>query len=253
MRRAARMRAALDAAAIPTFSGPRAMAESADAIRFLRAPGWLPRGRRVYAIGDVHGCRDKLKALHALIAADLAARPTGSAVLVHLGDYIDQGPDSAGVVALLAAGPPVAGPGGGQPDGRPRAHAAGRAGRRPSGGDRLAVGWRARGAGKLGPADPDLPREDWEAALPRRPCGVAAQPGADPSRGRLPVRPRRHPPRRRPGGADAGRPGDDAPAVPVDRAGSRGCGRAWPLLGTRRCRSRRTGSGWIPAPGSAAS
>jgi serine/threonine protein phosphatase 1 len=75
----------------------------------LQAPGLLPRGRRVYAIGDIHGCRDTLVALHGMIAADFAARPTGSAVLVHLGDYIDQGPDSAGVVALLAAGPSVAG------------------------------------------------------------------------------------------------------------------------------------------------
>ena len=97
------MRAALDAAAIPTFSGPRPMAATAGLIRFLLAPGWLPRGRRVYAIGDIHGCLNKLIALHALIAADFAARPTGSAVLIHLGDYIDQGPDSAGVVALLSA------------------------------------------------------------------------------------------------------------------------------------------------------
>ena len=165
MRRPA-MRAALDAAAIPTFSGPRAMAGSAEAIRFMRAPGWLPRGRRVYAIGDIHGCRDKLMALHALIAADLAARPTGSAVLVHLGDYIDQGPDSAGVVALLAAGPPVAGAGGGQSAGRPRADAAGRRWtaterRRPTGcglaGREALASWGLR---------PDLPREEWEAALP---------------------------------------------------------------------------------------
>jgi serine/threonine protein phosphatase 1 len=69
----------------------------------------MPRGRRVYAIGDIHGCRDKLTALHALIAADLSARPVRSAILVHLGDYIDQGPDSAGVVSLLAAGPPIPG------------------------------------------------------------------------------------------------------------------------------------------------
>ena len=105
------MRAALDAAAIPTFSGPREMAASADAIRFMRAPGRLPRGRRVYAVGDVHGCREKLAALHALIAADVRARPTGSAVLVHLGDYINQGSDSAGVLELLSAGPPVSGVG----------------------------------------------------------------------------------------------------------------------------------------------
>jgi serine/threonine protein phosphatase 1 len=99
------LRAALDAAAIPTFAA-RAAADSAETIRFLRAPGQLPRGRRVYAVGDIHGRRDKLAALHRLIADDLAARPIAAAVLVHLGDYIDQGPDSAGVVALLAAGSP---------------------------------------------------------------------------------------------------------------------------------------------------
>src|ERR1700733_10135744 len=85
------------------------MAQSADEIRCLRAPGRRVRGRRAYAIGDIHGCRDKLVTLHSLIAADLAARPTQSVVLVHLGDYIDQGPDSAGVLSLLAAGPSVPG------------------------------------------------------------------------------------------------------------------------------------------------
>jgi serine/threonine protein phosphatase 1 len=103
------LRSALQAAAIPTFSGPREMAGSAETIRFLRAPGRLPPGRRVYAVGDIHGCLDRLRTLHRLIAADFAARPTGSAVLVHLGDSINQGPDSAGVVALLASGPPVPG------------------------------------------------------------------------------------------------------------------------------------------------
>ena len=44
------------------------------------------------------------QALHDLIAEDLAARPVADAVLVHLGDYVDRGPDSAGVVALLAEG-----------------------------------------------------------------------------------------------------------------------------------------------------
>jgi serine/threonine protein phosphatase 1 len=78
-------------------------------MRFLRAPGALPPGRRVYAVGDIHGQRDKLTELHRLIAADLAARPARLAVLVHLGDYIDQGPDSAGVVAMLAGGFPVPG------------------------------------------------------------------------------------------------------------------------------------------------
>jgi serine/threonine protein phosphatase 1 len=159
------MRAALDAAAIPTFSGPRTMAGSADAIRFLRAPGWLPRGRRVYAIGDVHGSRDKLKALHTLLVADLAARPTGSAVLVHLGDYIDQGPDSAGVVALLAAGSPVSGLAVVNLMGdHERMLLGGLDGDRAAATDWLWAGGREALASWGLPAD--LPREDWEAALP---------------------------------------------------------------------------------------
>src|SRR4051812_27251698 len=109
VRRGARARMALEAAAVPTWNGPRPVAESADALRSLRAPGWLPRGRRVYAIGDVHGQRDRLAKLHQSVADARAARPPVSAVLVHLGDYIAQGPDSAGVLALLAAGPPVPG------------------------------------------------------------------------------------------------------------------------------------------------
>ncbi len=67
----------------------------------LPAPGWIAADRRVYAVGDVHGCLDALLALHGLIAADLAARPVGHAELVHLGDYVDRGPDSDGVLRHL--------------------------------------------------------------------------------------------------------------------------------------------------------
>jgi serine/threonine protein phosphatase 1 len=73
-------------------------------IDFIPAPASLPPGQRVYAVGDVHGCLERLEAMHALIAEDLAARPTDDPVLVHLGDYVDRGPDSAGVVARLANG-----------------------------------------------------------------------------------------------------------------------------------------------------
>jgi serine/threonine protein phosphatase 1 len=73
-------------------------------IDFIPAPASLPPGQRVYAVGDVHGCLDRLEAMHELIAADLAERPTDQTVLVHLGDYVDRGPESAGVVARLADG-----------------------------------------------------------------------------------------------------------------------------------------------------
>ena len=68
----------------------------------LCPPGRLSPGRRVYAIGDAHGCADRLRALHALIAADLRSSPAPDTMLVHLGDYIDRGPDSAGVLRLAS-------------------------------------------------------------------------------------------------------------------------------------------------------
>ena len=77
-------------------------------VDFIQAPGSLPPGQRIYAVGDVHGCLERLKALHALIADDLESRPIAEPLLLHLGDYVDRGPDSAGVIALLAAASPVA-------------------------------------------------------------------------------------------------------------------------------------------------
>ena len=78
-------------------------------IEFVKAPGWLPAGRRVYAIGDVHGCDRQLAELHGQIADDLRARPCPAPLLVHLGDYVDRGPDSRGVVVRLMQGNPVTG------------------------------------------------------------------------------------------------------------------------------------------------
>src|SRR5487761_2692202 len=79
-------------------------------ITLTPAPAVLPPGRRVYAVGDIHGCDDRLAALHAAIAEDMARRPVAAPLLLHIGDYVDRGPDSAGVVARLLAGPaPAAG------------------------------------------------------------------------------------------------------------------------------------------------
>ena len=76
---------------------------------FVPAPASLPPSQRVYAIGDVHGCLDQLRALHAAIAADIADRPIEQCVLIHLGDYVDRGSDVAEVVDLLTVGPAVPG------------------------------------------------------------------------------------------------------------------------------------------------
>ena len=58
----------------------------------------VPEGRRVYAIGDVHGRLDLLDQLLAMIDADEYARGPAETTLVFLGDLIDRGPDSRGVV-----------------------------------------------------------------------------------------------------------------------------------------------------------
>src|SRR5215218_1804366 len=50
---------------------------------------------RTLAIGDVHGCSRALAALLDLV------RPTADDVVVALGDYVDRGPDSAGVINAL--------------------------------------------------------------------------------------------------------------------------------------------------------
>jgi serine/threonine protein phosphatase 1 len=73
------------------------------------APGHLAPGRRVYAVGDVHGCADRLFDLHGLIAQHLAECPCPAPLLLHLGDYVDRGPDSARVVARLTLGSPLRG------------------------------------------------------------------------------------------------------------------------------------------------
>jgi len=58
---------------------------------------------RVYAIADIHGRLDLLIGLETTIRADLDARPTAEPLICYLGDYIDRGPASAGVIRRLAA------------------------------------------------------------------------------------------------------------------------------------------------------
>ena len=63
------------------------------------AASTTPPGTRVYAIGDIHGRLDLFEEMIRSIEADDAARAPARTSIVLLGDLIDRGPDSAGVVA----------------------------------------------------------------------------------------------------------------------------------------------------------
>jgi serine/threonine protein phosphatase 1 len=52
--------------------------------------------KKIFAIGDIHGCFDKLRALMEKLPIDLALD-----TLVFIGDYIDRGPNSIEVVDFL--------------------------------------------------------------------------------------------------------------------------------------------------------
>ena len=52
----------------------------------------------IYAIGDIHGRSDLLSVLLSEIETHAAGRPSR---IVFLGDYIDRGPDSAGVIRMV--------------------------------------------------------------------------------------------------------------------------------------------------------
>ncbi len=71
------------------------------------APARMPPGLKIYAVGDVHGCAERLDLLHQAIGHDALRAPEAQKVIVDLGGYVDRGPDSRGVVArLLAPAPP---------------------------------------------------------------------------------------------------------------------------------------------------
>jgi serine/threonine protein phosphatase 1 len=61
----------------------------------------VPTGQRVYAIGDIHGRQDLLEQLLAKIDADNVQRGSAETHIVFLGDLVDRGPDSKGVIDTL--------------------------------------------------------------------------------------------------------------------------------------------------------
>jgi serine/threonine protein phosphatase 1 len=67
----------------------------------MTAPGVLPPGLLLYAVGDIHGRADLLDRLLELILEDAADAPAQRLSLVFLGDYIDRGPDSRAVLERL--------------------------------------------------------------------------------------------------------------------------------------------------------
>jgi serine/threonine protein phosphatase 1 len=65
---------------------------------------WKPapfalEGETVFAIGDVHGCRDELAALLETVGS-LASENQGKRRLIYLGDMIDRGPSTIGALQL---------------------------------------------------------------------------------------------------------------------------------------------------------
>jgi serine/threonine protein phosphatase 1 len=66
-----------------------------------RTAARLPDDIRIYAVGDIHGRADLLKALLLQIDVDQTLYPSKRPIVVFLGDYIDRGPASKEVISLL--------------------------------------------------------------------------------------------------------------------------------------------------------
>ncbi|WP_298744700.1 metallophosphoesterase family protein [uncultured Brevundimonas sp.] len=64
-----------------------------------------PAGAVVWAVGDVHGRLDLVKPLVEAVLADADQVAADRKVVIFLGDYVDRGPDSRGVIRFLAGLP----------------------------------------------------------------------------------------------------------------------------------------------------
>ena len=65
------------------------------------APPRIPKGERVYAVGDVHGRFDLLSVLARKIDEDDASAKFANSTVVFLGDLIDRGPDSRSIIDFV--------------------------------------------------------------------------------------------------------------------------------------------------------
>ena len=75
--------------------------KQADGVHFLDARG--PENMRLYAIGDVHGRLDLLEKMQARIRDEIERDKPADWRVIHLGDYVDRGPQSREVIELLMA------------------------------------------------------------------------------------------------------------------------------------------------------
>lgn len=61
----------------------------------------VPPGTVVWTVGDIHGRLDLLRPLLSAILEDFGRSAGARKVLIFLGDYVDRGPESKGVIDLL--------------------------------------------------------------------------------------------------------------------------------------------------------
>jgi hypothetical protein len=69
---------------------------------WLKSPASTPPDTTLFAVGDIHGRLDLLCALQRLILERANESDTTTQCIVYLGDYIDKGPDSLGVLHHLS-------------------------------------------------------------------------------------------------------------------------------------------------------
>jgi serine/threonine protein phosphatase 1 len=86
---------------VPVHQNAGQAGQGPNAVRRPR----VPAGSRVYAVGDIHGRSDLLWQLHRLIIADGETARGMRKVVVYVGDYVDRGPDSQGVIDMLIKQP----------------------------------------------------------------------------------------------------------------------------------------------------
>lgn len=66
------------------------------------SPAAIPDKQRVYAVGDIHGRSDLLASVLAKIEGHIGSHPIEVAKIIFLGDYVDRGPNTVGVIDMLS-------------------------------------------------------------------------------------------------------------------------------------------------------